>query len=255
MRARGHSSQDSSFARFILFSSLGHLILFMAFFLKPFFVPSDPLNLKSALRVDLVALPDKQETKPAKPIAEKPKPVETKATQEKPKAPDKVEVKPKVAEKAEVKPAAPKVDLKKTKNSQQSAIAKLKQLEAFEKLKTTEPTPKEPEYKGNLVSEGTSLTGLTQLEFDRYLGSIETKIREEWNLPQWLRDSDYRAEAVVLIDDRGLVIHKQVTRPSGNDIFDSAVLTAIDRASPFPEPPARLRAVLATRGLVFRFPQ
>ena len=243
VRADRQSSQDQSLKRFILYSAIGHGLLFGYGLLKPLLIPSDPLNIKSSIRVDLVALPEKEEKKPA---ASPPKPA--------PKVETKKPAEPKAKPPTKPTPEKPKVDLKKSKDTQVDALAKLKQLEALEKLKQQEPE-KEVEYKGNVVSEGSSLSGLSQLDFDRYLGAIEDKIRQEWDLPQWLKDSNYRAEATVLIDERGLVIHKQVTRPSGNDIFDDAVLSAIERAAPFPEPPSRLKSVLATRGVVFRFPQ
>lgn len=231
--------------------SLGfHAAVFFLLFVKMAFFPSAPIEIKRSIRVDLVALPDKvQEPTPVAAV-EEPAPVSVPAP-----PPAKPEA-PKVAEKSIEKPTVtktpPKKENKDVKRSQNSALNKLKAMSALEKIKQEKA---QQVVKGNQASKGNSLTGLEQIEYDRYFDQVEMTIRSHWSIPQWLSEGEYRAQALVLIDDKGLVIKKEVIKSSGNDIFDSRVLAAVDDSSPFPAPPDRLKDILANRGIVFNFPE
>jgi colicin import membrane protein len=236
--------QKDPFQRFIVISLGAHVCLIAFFTLRAVVFPSEPIQIRSAIRVDMVALPEKQSPKPAAPPAAAPK-VEIK----KPAAKEHPKNTPK-------KTAKPKVDLKQTKAQQQEALNRLKALEAIEKFKEAEAAKqKTQEYKGNVVTEGSSLTGLAQIEFDRYLSQIETNIRQNWNLPKWLEDANLRAQVRVMIDERGYVINKKIETSSGNESFDDTVIAAVEKASPLPPPPDRLKNVLSTRGFVLNFPE
>ncbi len=218
--------------------------MFILFFMKAAFFPSEPIQIRSAIRVDVVAMPDKQKA-PA-PAAKAPAP--------------KVELpKPEIKKPEVQKPEPPKkIDLKAAKKDQQKAIDRLKALQAIENLKAEseeKQKQEEPkEVKGNIASEGSSLTGLEKIEFDRYFGEVEAKVRENWNLPRWLADGNFKAQVLVLIDERGFVTKSQILRSSGNDVFDTLVRETIARSSPFPVPPNRLKNVLSLQGIVFNFP-
>lgn len=251
---RNPSLSSDSFSRFIGVSVIAHISIAAFFTLKAVVFPSEPIEIRSAIRVDMVALPDK--TPQAAP-APKPKPapkVEVKKPEPKP------EVKPKPTPpkpKAEAKPA-PKVNLDKSKKDQSDALSKLKAMQAIENLKKQkeqEEQAQAQEYKGNVLSEGSSLTGLAQIEFDRYFGEVEGAIRQNWNLPKWLEDGNYRAQVRVMIDERGYVIDKKIQTSSGNPAFDDVVLDTIEKSSPLPPPPGRLKNVLSSRGFVLNFPE
>ncbi len=243
------------FNRFVVISFGLHICLIVFFTVRAFVFPSDPIEIRSAIRVDMVALPDKEVPKTIPSEAAPPTPKKAPVV-EKPKeaaAPVPEKVAP------QVKVPDPRVSLKKTKAEQQEALNRLKAMQAIEKLKAkkkdAEGEAAPTEFKGNVLSEGNSLTGLSQIEFDRYLSDIENKIRAHWDIPKWLEDANLRAQVRVMIDERGYIVKKTVETSSGNESFDDAALSTLEKSSPLPPPPDRLKNVLATRGFVLNFPK
>lgn len=247
MNALRYSPYSDSFSRPVVVSIVAHALLVGLFAVRAAWFPNEPMMIRNAIRVDIVGLPDKVEAPE----------IETPA----PPAPPKVE-----AKKVEVqKPAAPKVpapSLKTAKETQRKALEKLKAMEAIEKLKgevseakSKEEMGKRPRrFAGNTPSAGNELTGLERLDFDRYFASLESQIRANWHLPGWLAQAQLRAQALVMINEQGQIIKRELLASSGNDVFDAEVLDAIDRST-FPAPPERLRDVLSLRGVVFNFPE
>lgn len=247
------SPYADNFSRQITISVILHVALFLFFAVKAAFIPSDEMLIRNAIRVDMVALPDKpaSPTAPAEaPPAPKVVPVEAKAETKKPDP-----VAPKKIEKVEKKD-----DLKKIQENQRKALEQLKAQAAIDKMKNemadknAKPNPKPPTFAGNVINKGDSLTGLEKIEFDRYFGDLEKKLKQHWNLPGYLVEAQLKAQALVMIDSTGQVLKRQIVKSSGNDVFDGQVLAAVDAASPFPVPPARLKDVLAFKGIVFNFP-
>lgn len=242
-----------TFSRAMWISMMGHGIVAMLLFLRAVILPSQPIEVRSAIRVDVIGLPPKEQVLPDKPATpEPPKPV-SKAE----------EVKAKPVKPPEAKPKAPTVDTKKPdlKKSQKSALDKLKALDALNKIKDevskekAAAAPKPTQVAGNKLNAGNALTGLEKLDYDRYFDDIKAKILDHWALPQWLADHDLKASVTVLIDDRGYVTKKMIRRSSGNEVFDAKAIEAIEAASPLPEPPDRLRGLLSTSGITFNFPE
>ncbi|MGE0762865.1 MAG: TonB family protein [Bdellovibrionales bacterium] len=251
MNALRESPYIDTFPKLVA-TSLGlHALVIALFVVRAAWVPSDELLIRNSIRVDMVALPDKVATPAPAEAPAKPEPVpvaKTEPVKPSPVAPKKVE---KVHDK--------KAELKKLQETQKKALEQLKAQSAIERMKNeieenSKPKPKPPSFKGNAVNQGDGLTGLEKIEFDRYFGDLEKKIKQHWNLPGWLVEAKLRAQAMVLIDNSGAVVKRQILTSSGNDVFDGQVLAAIDGAAPFPEPPARLKDVLALRGIVFNFP-
>ncbi|NCN95540.1 MAG: TonB C-terminal domain-containing protein [Bdellovibrionales bacterium] len=241
-----------SLSKSISLSITFHIGLFVVFLLKMSFFPAQPIEIKRAIRVDLVGLPEKAQKLPP-PIKEEPKKVEVPQPKAEPTPtpPKPTPAKPKPAP-TPAKPK-PKVPTKKIAKSQESAINKLKAMEALEKIKE-EKKEVPQEVKGNVVSEGNSLSGLEQIEYDRYFDEVEQMVYAQWALPEWLSSSDFRAQVLVLIDQSGYVTDKKIIRGSGNEMFDAEVMNTIEKSSPFPAPPARLKGILANQGIVFNFP-
>lgn len=240
---------SDSFSRSIVISMAAHVALALAMLLRAVFIPSDVMDLRQAIRVDVVGLPDKVQTLPDKPPEEK---AEAPAPAPEPVAkPEPVKAKP-------PKPEAPKVDLAKKKVDKKQALDRIKAMTALDKIKEEvgqAKTQKAKPVKGNIVSAGNSLSGLERIDYDRYFGEIEVRVRQHWSLPQWLIEARLRAQALVLIDETGVVRDRKIVKSSGNSEFDQRVLETIDRASPFPAPPERLRDALSVKGIIFNFPQ
>ena len=253
MDTLNESPYDDNFSRPLTISVVFHILLFLFFAVKAAWVPNEAMLIRSAIRVDMVALPDKM-TAPESKSA--PQPVAS-TTKSKP-APVVEAAKPKVVP---LKKEEKKSDLKKIQETQRQALEQLKAQNTIEKMKkellekNAKPAAKAPNYAGNVLNKGDGLTGLEKIEFDRYFGDLEKKIKQHWSLPGWLIDSNLRAQALVFIGESGQVVKRQILTSSGNSTFDEQVLTAVDNAAPFSEPPARLKDVLALKGIVFNFPE
>lgn len=249
--------------RYLLGSIVTHAIVFAIFFIGDYF-KSEPTVFESAVKVDLVGLPDKLPqvaSQPAPPNAQPPAPAPEKASEPEP---------PPTPPAPSPKTEKPAVALKKepdTKAKQKSALTKLKQLNAIDKLKNLEDEEQKQknaeklddafkklqQFKGNQLSSGTSTSGSSTESKQQYLGSVDQHIRAQWALPQYLRNRSLEVSIAVKINEKGDVIESVVVKPSGNDRFDQEALMAIERASPVPAPPDDFRSAAKNDGFVFRF--
>jgi TonB family protein len=223
------------------------IVLFLGF--KAFMIPEQTLEYIPSVRVDIIDLPDKitsaeipqtpAKESPKESAAEKPK--EKAKEIEKPKAEEKVVLNEKSKEK-------PKADTSKS-------IDRIKQMiEAENKAKV----PKEevlptPAFKGNRISPGSSLKGIQQLDFNNYQDSIYTHAKKHWEIPRWLSDSNLNASILITIDEKGFVTKKKIVRSSGDASYDQSVLSAIDKASPFPPPEDKFVDLLSVSGVQITF--
>lgn len=236
---------DEKFKKALKVSGILHVSLILFFTVKVYFIPDEIIDYQSALRVDLVALPEKNLNpvpEPAAPEAlpEKPVPRKRSAPKE-----DTVVLNPTKKSKA---------DLEK---KQQDALNKLKQMSAFEKLQAEaaqdKPVQKQV-YAGNQIATGSDLKGLSRIQHDNYIGQVERHIRRNWALPQWLANKKLRTQVRVKIDSSGNVLSKDVVRSSGNPSFDEVAVETIEKSSPVPVPPDKLARLLANEGILFGFP-
>ncbi|NQZ02611.1 MAG: TonB C-terminal domain-containing protein [Bdellovibrionales bacterium] len=243
-------SRGDQFEKHIVLSVAVHVVLFLAFTVKAYIFPSEPIELRSAIRIDVVGLPDKTEPKKVAPKPKKPK--------VKPQKPKTVKTKTKPKKLTN----KPKVDLNKAKTKQQQALEKLQAMAAIEKMKQemaqqkdAQPEP-EPtvEFKGNVVTSGSDIGGLPGLDFDKYYSEMSAHVKQQWSLPGWLASANLRAEAAVTVDEKGFVTSKRIYTSSGNEVFDDLVLQTVEKASPLPPPPSRLKSVLALKGMILAFP-
>lgn len=233
-----------------------HLSLFLFFGVKVLIFPDlSDLDQDGTIKVDMVALPNlednkkitKAEAKPdekkpePKKVTAKPKPVEkTKAVQKKPEK--KVDTEPKIDE--------------------SSAFAKLQELQALKKLQEPSvdtavddaPLIEESVIKGNRLTVGDSITGVSRIHYDNYKQVLHNAVKNKWNLPSWIQDGNLFAEALIKISNTGHVTEKVLTTSSGNTMYDKYVLQAINEASPFPAPPDKFVNIVGVKGVVLRFP-
>ena len=231
------TAAEKSIWKEIGFSIAAHVGVVAIFIVKlAIFGPSEDLIVEQTLRVDLVGLPDKPHSKP-EPVAPEPAPVPKpeKVSLEKPKTPD----------------------TKALKKAQDEALKRLEALAKIEQDLKNEQAKKAKEkqtFKGNQLSPGDSITGVSKLQHDEYVTSLDRHVKQHWVLPQWLENAKLRARALVLIDEKGKVIKRVITVSSNNQVYDQKVLEAIDNASPFPEPPEKFVRILSNKGVEFGFP-
>jgi colicin import membrane protein len=242
---RTSTEPSENLPRSLIYSLVVHALIFAALVVRVALFPPEPMIHQQTIRVDMVGLPDRISGNP--PPAPKPPPP---PAPEKKKEPEKPKPEPKP------KAQAPKPDVKK---SQQEALDKLAEIERRQKEARTGPIVEtrstETQYLGNVISPGTSLTGLDQIQHENYLDEVHKHVMKNWNLPQWLSEAGYRARVVVLLDRRGYITKISFIERANNDIFNQKVVEALQQSSPFPEPPKKFEAILAIEGLELRFPQ
>ena len=236
--------QNDRFSNFILLSFVLHLGVFILFTVKILVFPSEIPIYQQSVRIDIVALPEK------KPLL-----------QGKTKPMAKIQIKKKAEKPPEIKPL--KLEKKKShsekkkqlKEEQNSAIARLRALKHLETRKKSKEQPKKQEYKGNAISEGSSLNGLEKLHHESYLNQLDRHIRNYWNLPEWLTSANLSTRVLILIDKNGDILSKNLILKSGNEFFDQNVFKTLEKANPLPPPPANMADFYSTKGVEFRFPE
>lgn len=243
--------REDSFKRFLTISLGIHLFLAFGFTLKTLLLPSETLIIQNAIRVDMVALPDKAEPE----VGPSPEPEPVKAA---PVTPEKPKAKPEPKKEKEVKKPDPK-------KAQLDALNKLKQKDAVERLLNKKPeasesaksaaaAPKKNLNAGNQLSKGDSVTGLERIAFDEYIGQVKGIVNSNFSLPNWLQDSKLKAAVEVVINNDGKVLGRTLVKSSGNSTIDNAALAAVDASNPFPPAPDRLTRGWGSFTVQFNFP-
>ncbi|MCB0413523.1 MAG: TonB C-terminal domain-containing protein [Bdellovibrionales bacterium] len=239
-------TQKDKFQIFVSVSVTLHILVFLISRFDIFSSSHPPMEFKNAIRVDIIGLPDKIEPPAPTPVAQQ--------------EPEKVALPEKKIKK----------DLTKLKNlekQQQDAMTKLKQKLAMDRLhkkiedekakaqeEAKQKKEEEKKYVGNVLTEGSSLEGLNQIALTDYYQKVKEHVQQYWALPQWLSELNLKAQAKVLVDERGYVISRGMFASSGNKTFDDFVINTIDKASPLPPPPNRLSGALKSGGFILRFP-
>lgn len=261
-----------------LLISLGlHFFILSLFILQNVFFDGEKIDYESAIRVDIVGLPDKiqkpspSETAPSEsqPAAkqepktqEQPVAVEPETTTKLPekKLPQESEAIKLTKEKNKPEPSD------KIKKKQQEALDKIKRMSALDKIKSEVETEQRKDtlskisksahqYKGNVLNAGTELTGLNKIQHENYVSLLDKKIKENWTLPQWLANKSYQAQALIKIDENGVVIYNQIYKSSGNSSYDDIVIETINKSSPFPKPPEKFVDIVGIKGILIGFPE
>ncbi|HRO66499.1 MAG TPA: cell envelope integrity protein TolA [Pseudobdellovibrionaceae bacterium] len=258
----------------LMVSLLGHVSLVAFFLVRTLVFQDAPFDSLPAIRVDMVALPDKI-TPQAPPAPSNPDKPEAKAppAPPPPKQETAAPAPPSKPAPAPAKKEADTINLNKTKASQKSAIDRLKRLQALEKIENdlekesaqnekkrleamaaaSRAQAGEIKLKGNQIAAGTELTGIDKLQHDEYRGVLDRHIKPFWQLPEWLARKQYTARVLIRIDARGRLISKQLLKASGNRDFDDSVLLTIDQAAPLPVPPEKFLSKVAVEGIILEF--
>lgn len=256
----------------IVFSFMAHAVLLVFMILKNVFFDADVPDYQAAIRVDMVALPDKNPTLPSQKSEDtKPTPAEdappaepvttAEALPEKKPQVDETAIKLSNTKKQEEKQKL--VDEKKRKE----ALDRIKKMNALDSIKSSVETERieklvgqseskaKPVYKGNVLNSGTELNGINKIQHENYVALIDRQIKENWTLPQWLANKDFKAQALLKIDQNGNIIYNQIYKSSGNANYDDIVKETIQKSGPFPKPPDKFSAILSEKGVLIGFPE
>lgn len=93
-------------------------------------------------------------------------------------------------------------------------------------------------------------------ESERYFGILSSRIKRNYDVSSAISDAErvrLVAKIVVYIDAQGRVLHTEWAAKSTNDLFNSAVQAAVQKAGPFPPPPKFLANDLANVGVALNF--
>lgn len=239
-----------AFKRLMIWSLGCHVAVVVFLSVKGILAADEPLMLDQAIRVDMVALPDKVREAPkaiAAPEIKKP------PVQEKPQTAAQQKEKPSLTKTGK---SAPSVDEKSEALNRIKALQKIEeQVQSDKEKERAENLAKQKTLKGNVLSAGSNLRGLNKIDYEAYLTDLDRHVKGHWSLPEWMADGKFKARVFVTIDEKGYVTNRRILNSSGDSSFDELAIKAIDEASPFPAPPEKFVEIVGVRGIVFGFPE
>lgn len=168
---------------------------------------------------------------------------------------------PKVEEVAVTKPPAadtavkiPTRDAKpeKATDKKDGAVSGKKSL--FDAFNKTGKAGKPEELEGQL--DGDPDGDSAKQEGERYFGLLNAVVKRNYDVSNTIDEAErrrLRATVVLRIGPTGELLGVELTKPSGNELFDSAVLGAVKKAAPYSAPPEHLRDSLKKAGIEFVF--
>ncbi|MDZ4084245.1 MAG: TonB family protein [Bdellovibrionales bacterium] len=252
------STEAFNFKPALVKSAVAHVAVALLLTVRAYIFPSEPLRIESAIRVDIVGLPEKSQALPPpieEPAAEAPKPeVVPETTKELPP----IEVaKPPTPKDPPVVLKPKKPDPKKQRKDQESALKRLQALAKLDQQARADAAQKalaaaknaQAVVRGNQISKGNSLSGLTRLDHAKYLDELEARVKSQWRPPKFLASAKLRVRVVLIIDSNGSILKKSIVQSSGNSVFDESAIQAIEAAQPLKAPPETLQGLLSTQGV------
>ena len=230
----------------LIYSLIGHLVILSFLAVKFNFRKPPQIDLTTAVRVDMVGLPDKKNE-----VALPTKNQNSESDSKKEILPIKDKKIPEIENK--------EISLKKSKQKQIDALKKLQKMSAIDKIKDdlSKEKPKVGSVapiKGEVISAGTRPTGLSRIEYDSFLAQVDATVKNNWALPQWLINLPLQARVKVKIDPSGQLISKEISRSSGNPSYDEYCLAAVEKSAPFPAVPEKFSEIFKVDGFVVGFP-
>lgn len=221
----------SPFAGFLVLSVVGHGVLLGLGLVASWVLAGPRLDLDpKPIKASLVRLGKKRDEKLLPRLeAEAPPPPKTVPVP----SPTPVKPEPKPASKPEVKP-----DQKRS---------------LFDAFKKTGAQAKPEELEGD--PEGDAEGDSAVQEGERYYGLLKAVVRRYYDVSNTIPEAErirLRAEVHVRIGANGELVDVELSKGSGNDVFDGAVIGAVKKAAPFAPPPQNLRDTLK-KGIVMGF--
>jgi TonB family protein len=183
-------------------------------------------------------------------------------TKEEPKAPPEAKPEP-VPEPVAAPPPAPAAvaipskdvkpdDVKKTKTADTEVKDSKKSL--FDAMKKVARGGKPEESEG--AADGDVNGDSARQEGEKYYGLLSAVVKRNYDVSDTIDEAERRtlkALVSIRLGASGELLSVKLTKRSGNELFDSAVVSAVNRAAPFGPPPEHLRDSLKTQGVTFAF--
>lgn len=127
----------------------------------------------------------------------------------------------------------------KEEAEKKKALAKLEEeakREAALKALSDEGKKSRKKLKGNIVSQGAAAVGMIGTPKDRYDSLIQAKIKKYFSILPSQANRGLEAIVHIEIFPTGRVREKRLAKMSGDSLYDSSVMQAIDEAQPLPVP-------------------
>jgi TonB family protein len=139
----------------------------------------------------------------------------------------------------------------KTKPTAKADKPQDKRKSLFDALnKASKPEELEGEENGDPHGDSAKQEG------ERYYGIISAAVRRFYDVSNTIPESErirLTADIVIRLDGQGGLIEAKFAKPSDNEVFNEAVLSAVKKAAPFGPPPPALKDMLAKSGVPLRF--
>lgn len=106
------------------------------------------------------------------------------------------------------------------------------------------------------AADGDPLGDSAIQEGERYYGALKAQVRRYYDVANTIGEQErlyLRAQVLIRIGRSGDLLEAKLAKSSGNDLFDSAVVGAAKKASPYSPPPDHLRMELQDRGILLEF--
>ena len=248
-----HKRTQTSLTPYLFQAIFFYFIFFVLAFAIQFFwqkfIPK-PVVSAPAIKVSVVAMPQKNQKKlPQKNQKKLPQKNQKKLPQKNQKK------LPTISKKIEKLKRQQSKTLTALLRRKRAAAAKQKNEAAAAKQKNEAAAATQKLNRGNILSEGTSLSGVQKIKFNSYVDDITAEVKSNWALPSWIkRQQSLRAEVLVKIAATGNVLSIELSSASSNNIFNNSTLEAIRQAAPFPYPPDEILLYLSNTGVTFIFP-
>lgn len=85
-------------------------------------------------------------------------------------------------------------------------------------------------------------------EGERYYAIISQAVRRYYDVANVIPEAERRtlkAQVAMRVGGGGELTDAKLSKPSGNELFDEAVISAVKKAAPFPPPPEHMKKVMA----------
>ncbi len=243
----------SRLSRFIVVSLVAHALVLLAVGLYSTFLAGPRVKLdQQPIRATLVRL-GKPRDERLLPRKEQPPPPPPKKVEAPPSPPTPAPPEPaKVAVPVPGMKPEPAPKPAPQKGEAQGEDRRNRLFGAFDKF--SKPSKQEEELEG--AEDGDPNGDSATAEGERYFGLLSSQVRRHYNVADTIPENErmyLKAQVAMRLNRTGEVIDARLAKASGNGLFDSAVLAAVKKASPFSPPPDHLRDTLQKSGIVLEF--
>jgi TonB family protein len=237
--------RNDALPTFVAVSIAGHVLAVSLWLVVGWLMAGPKVNLQVPIKASLVRLgkPRDEKLLPRKEAeAPPPKPKVEEIAAPTPPAP------PDTAVKIPTKDVKPD---KKTEKQDGTKDAKKSLFDAFAKGgKQEKPEELEGEADGDPNGDAAKQEG------ERYFGMLKGVVKRNYDVSNTIDEAErrrLRAQVVLLIGPGGELLDVSIAIPSGNEMFDSAIIGAVKKTAPFTAPPEHLRDSLKKDGVAIVF--